>query len=204
MDRVTTRSSEARSGDLSVLTKDVRIVGDVETTGRVRLEGTVTGSVRARSAELARGGSVEGDLVALSRDEDKDTFIVEGTVEGAVRARHVEISEGGSVLGGIEADHVTVRGRVQGGIQARDRLALKATAVVEGDIDARRLALEEGGQVNGNIRIGDRAALKETAEPSPERPKKAPAGEPGAKATEAGKAAEPGKAAEVEKARASA
>lgn len=213
MDRGTMRSSEGRSGDLSVLTRDVRIVGDIETTGRVRLEGTVTGSVRARSIEIAGGGSVEGDVIALSRDDDKETFTVEGTVQGAVRARHVEIGEGGSVLGGIEADHATVRGRVQGGIQARDRLALKATAVVEGDIDARRLALEEGGQVNGNIRIGDRAALKESKEPkasaAAEQPKASGAAQDAAKAgpaksAQAGKGSDAGKASEVEKARASA
>jgi cytoskeletal protein CcmA (bactofilin family) len=207
MDRGATRPNEGRSGDLSVLTKDVRIVGDVETTGRVRLEGTVVGNVRARSLELAGSGSVEGDVVAISRDDDKETFVVEGTVHGAVRARHVEIGEGGSVLGGIETDHATVRGRVQGGIQARDRLALKATAVVEGDIDARRLALEEGGQVNGNIRIGDRAALKETPAERPKKAAQPPAESTGIKAESAKGAEAKGaeaKGAEPEKARASA
>jgi cytoskeletal protein CcmA (bactofilin family) len=216
LDRGGTRSSEGRTGDLSVLTRDVRIVGDVETTGRVRLEGTVTGSVRARSIEISGGGSVEGDVLAMARDEDNETFTVEGTVHGAVRARNVEIGEAGSVLGGIEADHATVRGRVQGGIQARDRLALKATAVVEGDIDARRLALEEGGQVNGNIRIGDRAALKskeakESSASAPaEEPTKVASGgqsamKPGSgKATQAGKGADAAKTSGVEQARASA
>ena len=209
LDRGGVRASEGRSGDLSVLTRDVRIVGDVETTGRVRLEGTVTGSVRARSIDVAGGGTVEGDVVALARDDDKETFTVEGTVKGAVRARHVDVGEGGSVLGGIEADHATVRGRVQGGIQARDRLALKATAVVEGDIDARRLALEEGGQVNGNIRIGDRAALKESKAAEPAESKRAASAEQptqaGAeKVAASGKGGGSVKPAEVEKARASA
>ena len=208
LDRGSARPIEGRTSDLSVLTKDVRIVGDVETTGRVRLEGTVTGSIRARSIEIAKGGSVEGDVIALNRDDEREAFTVEGTVQGAVRARNVEIGEGGSVLGGIEADHATVRGRVQGGIQARDRLALKATAIVEGDIDARRLALEEGGQVNGNIRIGDRAALKEskeTKEEAPaEQPPKAAGGAQSPAKPEAGKAAQAAKSAEVEKARASA
>lgn len=206
MDRGVTRSSEGRTGDLSVLTKDVRIVGDVETTGRVRLEGSVTGNVRARSIELAGSGSVEGDVVAMAKDDDKEAFVVDGTVHGAVRARHVEIGEGGSVLGGIEADHATVRGRVQGGIQARDRLALKATAIVEGDIDARRLALEEGGQVNGNIRIGDRAALKETPTETPKETAKEASKETPketSSATERSKKASPSSA-EPEKARASA
>lgn len=202
VERAPTRQGEARSGDLSVVTKDVRIVGDIETTGRVRLEGTVTGSVRARSIELTATGSVEGDVTAIARDDDKETFAIDGTVQGTVRARHVEIGEGGAVLGGVEADHATVRGRIQGGIQARDRLALKASAVVEGDIDARRLSLEEGGQVNGNIRIGDRASLEESGKRA-----QAPAVKPQRGAEPSPAASETPEATqetEVEKARASA
>jgi cytoskeletal protein CcmA (bactofilin family) len=209
VERAVARPSETRSGDLSVITKDVRIIGDVEAKGRVRIEGTVTGSVRAQSTEVAAGGSVEGDVVAFAHDDDKEPFVIDGTVHGTVRARHVEVGDRGSVLGGIEADQATVRGHIQGGVQARTRLALKATAVVEGDIDARRLALEEGGQVNGNIRIGDRAALKDTegeAQPSGDRSKKGaqPGGDqaagPPAAAGKPETANEPG----VEKARASA
>jgi cytoskeletal protein CcmA (bactofilin family) len=167
LERPAARTGEVRTGDLSVITKDVRIVGDVETTGRLRLEGAVTGSVRANSIELTSTGSVDGDVTALSREDDKETFVIEGKVKGAVRARHVEVGEGGAVLGGLEAEQATIRGRIQGGVQARHRLALKATAVVEGDIDARRLGLEEGGQVNGNIRIGDRAALQDKTDAAP-------------------------------------
>lgn len=156
------RAGDARSGDLSIVSKEMRVEGDLETRGRVRIDGTVSGNVRAQGIELSASGSVEGNVDALAREGGEDAFVIDGTVKGTVRARSVEIGDRGAVLGGVEADHATVRGRIQGGIQARDRLSLKATAVVEGDIDARRLALEEGGQVNGNIRIGDRAALAET------------------------------------------
>jgi cytoskeletal protein CcmA (bactofilin family) len=202
VERAVARPSETRSGDLSVITKDVRIIGDVEAKGRVRIEGTVTGSVRARSTEVAPGGSV-------AHDDDKEPFVIDGTVHGTVRARHVEVGDRGSVLGGIEADQATVRGHIQGGVQARTRLALKATAVVEGDIDARRLALEEGGQVNGNIRIGDRAALKDTegeAQPSGDRSKKGaqPGGDQAAGPPAAAGKPETANGPGVEKARASA
>jgi len=146
--------------DLSVILKDVRILGDVESEGRMRIEGSVTGSVRARGLELAAGGTIEGDVTALGSGDSKESFVIDGEVKGSVRAGQVQVGQHGSVQGGIEATQAAVRGRVIGGIQARDRLALKSTAVVEGDIETRRLSLEEGGQVNGNIRIADRATLK--------------------------------------------
>jgi cytoskeletal protein CcmA (bactofilin family) len=157
------RAAGVGSGDLSIVSREMRVDGHLETRGRVRIEGAISGSVRARGVELAASGSVEGDVEAVAGEGDPQAFVIDGTVKGAVRAPYVEIGEAGGVMGGVETDDATVRGRIEGGIQARNRLALKATAVVEGDIDARRLALEEGGQVNGNIRIGDRAALAVTS-----------------------------------------
>ncbi|HET9947977.1 MAG TPA: polymer-forming cytoskeletal protein [Longimicrobiales bacterium] len=157
------RMREARGGDVSVISKDVRIKGDVETRGAIRIEGTVNGNVWARSLELATSGTVSGDVGTPEGEGGDALFVIDGTVEGAVRASNVEVRKSGSVLGGVVADHATIRGRVQGGIVARNRLALQETCIVEGDVNARRLALEEGGQVNGNIRIGDRAHVDDPA-----------------------------------------
>ena len=151
--------------DVSVVTKDLRVMGDIETTGAIRIEGAVSGSVRAATLELTTTGSVDGDLIAAEGDSAGGAFVVAGSVQGAVRANQVEVRQGGTVLGGVVAESATVRGRILGGVLARGRLALTATAVVEGDVHARRLALEEGGQVNGNIRIGDQAAVERGASP---------------------------------------
>lgn len=148
---------------VSVITKDMRVAGDIETTGAIRIEGSVSGSVRAASLELTATGSVDGDLIAAEGDSAEGAFVVAGNVQGAVRAHQVEVRQGGTVLSGVVAESATVRGRILGGVLARGRLALTATAVVEGDVHARRLALEEGGQVNGNIRIGDQAAVERRA-----------------------------------------
>lgn len=158
-------SDDPIAGGLSIVTEDMRIEGDIETKGSVRIEGTVTGGVRARGVELAATGSVEGNVEVLPLEGESQVFVIKGSVKGAVRASRVDIGQGGRVLGGIEADYATLGGNVQGGILARERLALRSTAVVEGDVDARRLALEEGGQVNGNIRVGDRATLSEEGRP---------------------------------------
>ena len=167
---------EAPGTNVSVVTKDMRVIGDIETAGAIRIEGAVTGSVKARSLELCASGSVEGDLHAIEGEQGEQPFVIGGSVRGGVHASHVEVRQGGSVLGGVVAEQATVRGRVQGGILARSRLALTETSVVEGDVHARRLALEEGGQVNGNIRIGDQAATgargpahpRGPAQPAPE------------------------------------
>lgn len=143
------------TADLSVISSDMSIEGRLETRGQVRIEGRVSGDISATGVELAPGGKVEGDVIARESMSNGKTFVIGGDVSGAVRAGRVEVRRGGSVRGGVVADEAVIQGRVQGGVQARTRLALEESAEVEGDVLARRLALKEGGRVNGNIRMGD-------------------------------------------------
>lgn len=159
-----TGRSAGRSGADSIISKQMVIHGDCVVEGRIRIEGSIKGNVKADGLELAESGSVEGDISAASQGRDgRPPFVIAGRVDGSVRSVRVEIAPAGKVLGGVEADEVQVRGRVQGGIVARKRLVLKETAVVEGDVRARVLGLEEGGQVNGTILMGEKAATGASA-----------------------------------------
>ncbi|MDX1567058.1 MAG: polymer-forming cytoskeletal protein [Longimicrobiales bacterium] len=143
-------------GGASLISRDLRIVGDCVSDGRLRIEGTVTGDVTAAGLEVSPSGSVEGD-VTVRKGGSSDTIVIDGSVKGAVRGARVEVGKEGRVDGGLVATEAVVEGHVKGGILAEQRLILEETAEVEGDVRARRLALKEGGQVNGNIRMGDRA-----------------------------------------------
>ena len=151
------RSPNEAGDDTSVVSKDMRIIGNCSTEGRLRIHGRITGDVTARALELTSTGSIEGDVAASEGSDANNVFIIDGTVIGTVRATQVEVRRGGAVMGGVVADEAVVRGRVEGGIVARIRLVLDETAVVEGDVRARRLALKEGGEVNGTILMGERA-----------------------------------------------
>jgi len=151
------RSPNEAGDDTSVVSKDMRITGNCSTEGLLRIHGRITGDVTARALELTSTGSIEGDVAASEGSDANDVFIIDGSVTGTVRATRVEVRRGGAVMGGVVADEVVVRGRVQGGILARIRLVLEETAVVEGDVRARRLALKEGGEINGTIWMGERA-----------------------------------------------
>lgn len=84
------------------------------------------------------------------------TLRIEGTVEGTVRAaKAVVVGKDGVVDGDIATQDAVVGGRVTGSIVADSRLELQASCVVEGEIRARRIKLEEGGTVNGMVHIGE-------------------------------------------------
>jgi len=91
----------------------MRVIGDCETDGTLRIEGKVEGTVRASKAVVVgKDGSVEGDvltqdaivggringkIVAESRLELQATC----NVEGEIRARRIKLDEGGQVSGSV-------------------------------------------------------------------------------------------------------
>jgi cytoskeletal protein CcmA (bactofilin family) len=135
-------TSGGPAGQVSVIAKGTRVLGDCECDGEIRVEGDVAGNLRAPRVLVSESGSVSGDVVPTG----------EGGIF-SVRGVEVEVRRGGSVAGPVVADRAVIHGHVGGGIVVSDRLALEGTAVVEGDIEARRRAVKEGGQFNGNIKM---------------------------------------------------
>ena len=69
---------------------------------------------------------------------------IDGTCQGKV-----VIGETGQVIGDIVAVNAEVVGRITGNVMVAEMLVLKATSSLEGDIQARRLAIEPGAVLNG-------------------------------------------------------
>lgn len=148
----------AAAGVDSLVSEGMKIDGDCETSGLLRVEGHIRGSVRANRLRVTRTGRVDGDVAGENREGAEEAVVIEGRVQGSVEAPRVEVGQGGTVGGGLRVKEAIVRGRVTGPVVAETRLILEETAVVEGDVTAARLAVKEGGQVSGVIRIGGQVA----------------------------------------------
>jgi cytoskeletal protein CcmA (bactofilin family) len=88
---------------MSVIGSGMRIVGDIESNGVIKVEGIVDGSVRgARQLLLGKGGTIHGDIYAVDA-------ILGGTVVGTVVAsERVEIQGTSSVEGDIHTKSMVV------------------------------------------------------------------------------------------------
>jgi cytoskeletal protein CcmA (bactofilin family) len=73
-----------------------------------------------------------------------------GRIEGELRATELVIGEGAQIEGAVQAQEVTVSGRVKGTIRAI-RVRLQG-ATVEGDIIHRTLSIDESTVFEGNSR----------------------------------------------------
>jgi cytoskeletal protein CcmA (bactofilin family) len=99
---------------------------------------------------IGPGMTVTGDCTT------EGTLRIEGSVKGTVQAgKAVVLGKDGVVDGDVSTQDAVIGGRVTGSIAAESRLELQATCVVEGEIRARRLKLDEGGKINGTVHVGD-------------------------------------------------
>ncbi|MCH7599846.1 MAG: polymer-forming cytoskeletal protein [Myxococcales bacterium] len=98
-------------------------------------------------ATIGKSIVIKGDL---SGDED---LIIEGKVDGRVQLPNNEITIGaeGRITADIEAKSIIVIGQTAGNLTASQRVEVQASAIVEGDISAPKLLIQEGAVVNGGI-----------------------------------------------------
>ena len=54
-----------------------------------------------------------------------------------------------------DPSNVTVKGEVEGRLTARDKLTIGRNGRLNGDVQARRLQIEDGATLNGYVRMGD-------------------------------------------------
>ena len=130
----------------------------------------------AQKERLDLGGRDASDVVSIVGPGMKivgdcssdGTIRVEGHVEGSVNAaKSVVVGEKGTVLGDVATQDAIVAGRVEGSIRADSRVELQSTCQVKGNIESRRIKLDEGGRVDGQLKMGAPAGKKSAEEPSP-------------------------------------
>ena len=81
---------------------------------------------------------------------------VDGRAEGELHVSgNIEVASGAKVKALIEASNVTIKGDVEGALNARDKLVLGKNAKLNGDVTVRRLQIEDGASLNGHVRMGD-------------------------------------------------
>ena len=81
---------------------------------------------------------------------------VDGRAEGELRVSgNIEVASGAKVKAFLEASNVTIKGDVEGTLNARDNLVLGKNAKMSGDVTVRRLQIEDGASLNGHVRMGD-------------------------------------------------
>jgi len=110
-------------------------------------------------ANIGKSITLKGDL---SGNED---LVIEGHIEGRVDLPNNQLTIGanGSCAAEVHAKTVIVVGKVTGNVIATERIEIQATGLVNGDVSAPRLIVQEGAVVNGSIEMGAKAKASQAA-----------------------------------------
>jgi cytoskeletal protein CcmA (bactofilin family) len=93
--------------------------------------------------------SIEGSI------QGKEDLVIEGTVKGNVEleGHRVTVGAKGQIEGKINADNVTVKGRLTGNIKASGKVEITQEADFNGEIKAKNLSVEDGAYLKAVIEV---------------------------------------------------
>ena len=124
-------------------------------------------------ANISIKGQIQGD----------EDLVIEGKIEGTIHLQNHALHLGPKchVSAEIRAKTITVEGQVDGDIYSSERLEIRKSGRVTGNIVTPRLALEDGARLKGSVDMEREAAGQKTREriqaqglPQPTTPKHPP------------------------------
>ena len=150
------QDSQAEKDQTATLPKAATLPEAVKTAGQ-HIQQLTAVQPEAASTQPEATSSISSSLTVVGKLVGDGSVMIYGHVEGELQASNVVICEGARVEGNIVATELGIGGRVKGTIRAV-RVKLHSTAVVEGDIFHRSLAIEENARFEGTSRREDSLA----------------------------------------------
>jgi len=104
---------------------------------------------RNEVAHIGKAVLIKGEL---SGSED---LYLDGEVEGTIELHQNSLTIGpnGRIRAHVHAREVIIHGKIDGNINGTDRVELKRSAVLVGDISTQRVSIEDGAYFKGSIDI---------------------------------------------------
>ena len=81
--------------------------------------------------------SIEGDIV------EKDRIVVDAKINGDIKSEDIHTHSNSNINGNIKSKSVSLGGKLKGNVNA-DKINIKKTADIDGVLNQKTLAIEEG------------------------------------------------------------
>ena len=153
----------------SIISADLQIVGDLESSGEVQIDGNVSGDIRAKVLLVGEGAVIKGEIIA-------DTVRVHGHVNGQIKAKFVNLAKTANVIGDILHENLSIQegAYLEGHIMHMSDADVKAmdeangrTSAVEATASAKPADATRAAEdrVNLVVKAGAQAPNKSTQSP---------------------------------------
>jgi cytoskeletal protein CcmA (bactofilin family) len=114
------------------------------------------------TAFIDQGSEFEGKL------SFRDTVRIDGRFRGEITSENTLIvGESGEIEATIRSNTIAISGSVTGDVVAKVKVTLHKTAVVDGNVEAPSIAIEEGATLNGQVTMPSTDAKRPGSGPGP-------------------------------------
>ena len=102
------------------------------------------------TAWIGKAVHVEGRVIS------HEDLTIDGVVDGSIELgdHALTIGAGAAVKADLKAKAITISGTVVGNVHASERVDLRATGSIDGDIHTPRIVMAEGAKVQGRVNAG--------------------------------------------------
>ncbi len=98
---------------------------------------------------ISHGVKVEGKV------SSNGSIRLDGTIQGDIVCQgNVTVGDSGEVYGKVNGQNITIGGKVEGMINAKEKLMLESKADLKGDIYTKILVVEAGARFDGKSNMG--------------------------------------------------
>ena len=110
---------------------------------------------------ISNGVKIDGKLTSSGN------IRVEGEIQGDISSqKNVVVGDRGKVNGQINADTITIGGKVSGTVRANEKLVLDPHGYLKGDIFTKILVIEAGARFDGKSKMGEPENTWKSKEPT--------------------------------------
>ena len=120
-----------------------------------------------RMATVGISVTIKGEI------KGSEDITVDGQVEGTIDlGQHgLTIGAGAKIKANLVAKTITISGAVTGNVTATEKVDVRSTGVVEGDVKAAHLQMSEGAMIRGHVDASRKRAAAAAANREQEAPR---------------------------------
>ena len=103
--------------------------------------------------ERRRSAWIGGMVVVTGKVVATEDLVIDGQIHGTIEVgdHNLTIGDVAMVVADLEGKSVVISGTVKGNVIGNDRVELKATAKVEGDIVTPKFLVADGASLSGKV-----------------------------------------------------
>jgi cytoskeletal protein CcmA (bactofilin family) len=149
---------EKKTESSDIKKEETELVSPATRAATLQWETSMTDTTPKPSVPVAstnHASRLGGSLVMRGELSGKDDLVIEGQIEGPINLQDhcLTIAARGQAKSDINARQVIVGGSVVGKISATEKIEIRKTGHVVGDLSAAGIAIEEGAYFKGSIEV---------------------------------------------------